>query len=197
MTRPPSVFPGHGTTGITLENVIFNNVRAPVRDWLNKVYLSDQRVYLWSMGPVYSDQGERVFSLGSTSVMTRQGRMLGDNPLDLPSAPYFERAKPQYERLKHPDFVQVKDRGVRGECSSLVRSQPIDTCNLGDGITDDTKALQTVIDTFRKDRQNRVIYIDAGTYLLSDTITIPSGTRIVGEAWSQLVAYGPNFEDAK
>jgi len=39
--------------------------------------------------------------------------------------------------------------------------------------------------------------VDAGSYILTDTLTIPNGAKIVGEAWSQLVAFGEKFQDAK
>jgi hypothetical protein len=34
----------------------------------------------------------------------------------------------------------------------------------------------------------RIIFVDAGTYLLTSTVTIPSGTKLVGEAWAQFAA---------
>jgi hypothetical protein len=33
-----------------------------------------------------------------------------------------------------------------------------------------------------------------GTYLVNSTITIPAGTQITGEAWSQIMGYGSNFQ---
>ena len=33
-----------------------------------------------------------------------------------------------------------------------------------------------------------VIYFDAGSYLVTNTLTVHPGTRIVGELWAQLVA---------
>lgn len=41
-----------------------------------------------------------------------------------------------------------------------------------------------------------MIFVDAGSYILTDTINIPSGTKIVGQGWSQLVASGAKFQDA-
>ena len=41
----------------------------------------------------------------------------------------------------------------------------------------------------------KIIYFDAGTYLVSSTITIPAGTQIVGEAWSVIMGSGSAFED--
>lgn len=67
------------------------------------------------------------------------------------------------------------------------------TKEIGDGVTDDTTAFQNAINTYAG---NKIIYIDSGAYILKDTITIPSGAKIVGECWSQLVASGANFQDA-
>ncbi|CAK7231571.1 hypothetical protein SEUCBS140593_007970 [Sporothrix eucalyptigena] len=64
----------------------------------------------------------------------------------------------------------------------------------GDGVSDDTLNLQALLDVYGN--ADHVIFIDAGVYLLSDTITVPAGARIVGEAWSQLAATGPKFSDA-
>ena len=41
-----------------------------------------------------------------------------------------------------------------------------------------------------------MIFIDAGSYILSDTIKVPPGAIIVGECWAQLVASGAAFQDA-
>jgi hypothetical protein len=48
-------------------------------------------------------------------------------------------------------------------------------------VHDDTANFQEVIDLFAGPAY--LIFIDAGSYILSDTITIPSGARIVGQCW--------------
>ncbi|KAK6542011.1 hypothetical protein TWF694_007782 [Orbilia ellipsospora] len=48
----------------------------------------------------------------------------------------------------------------------------------------------------QSDDQGVVVYLDAGTYILKDTLFVPPGSRIVGEAWAQLVAEGPLFSNA-
>jgi hypothetical protein len=40
-----------------------------------------------------------------------------------------------------------------------------------------------------------VIYVDAGTYILTDTVTISSGLKIDGECWPSLMAAGANFNN--
>ncbi|KAK3898482.1 glucan endo-1,3-beta-glucosidase [Staphylotrichum tortipilum] len=64
----------------------------------------------------------------------------------------------------------------------------------GDGVTDDTAALQAILAAAAKN--NQVVYFPHGIYLLTDTLTIPPGSRLVGEAWTQLSASGAKFADA-
>jgi glucan 1,3-beta-glucosidase len=37
--------------------------------------------------------------------------------------------------------------------------------------------------------------LDAGFYIVTSTLAIPAGTRLVGEAWSVLAGKGPAFQD--
>lgn len=62
----------------------------------------------------------------------------------------------------------------------------------GDGKTDDTAAIRAL---FKKFGGCAVIFFDAGVYLVNDTITIPVGTQMVGEVWSNIAGHGPNFND--
>lgn len=41
----------------------------------------------------------------------------------------------------------------------------------------------------------KIIFFDAGQYVLTDTITIPPGSRLVGEAWTVIGGSGPKFQD--
>ncbi|KAK3682883.1 pectate lyase superfamily protein-domain-containing protein [Podospora appendiculata] len=43
----------------------------------------------------------------------------------------------------------------------------------------------------------KILFVNAGTYILKRTVTIPSGSKIVGETWSQLAASGSFFADVK
>lgn len=42
----------------------------------------------------------------------------------------------------------------------------------------------------------QIIFFDAGIYKVSSTITIPTGTQMIGEAWSTIMGFGPNFAHA-
>lgn len=87
------------------------------------------------------------------------------------------RSKPTYQNYTTSEFSSAKAAGAKG-----------------DGYTDDTAALQAWID---EDFGCKLLYLDAGTYLVSNTITIPAGTQILGEAWSTILGYGSAFQDQK
>lgn len=87
------------------------------------------------------------------------------------------RAHPQYENYAVSQFVSVKDYGAKG-----------------DGVTDDTAALR---DIFTRFADCKIIFFDAGHYIVTDTVLIPAGTRMVGEAWTVLAGKGSKFSDQK
>ncbi|KAE9391952.1 exo-beta-1,3-glucanase [Gymnopus androsaceus JB14] len=82
---------------------------------------------------------------------------------------------PQYEDYSLDQIVSAKDYGAKG-----------------DGQTDDTKALQAL---FTKCAKNKIIFMDAGVYLITSTLVVPEGSRIVGEAWTTISATGSYFSD--
>lgn len=90
------------------------------------------------------------------------------------STGWFAKSKPQYESLGAGSFLNVKSLGAKGN-----------------GVSDDTAAINNAIRT----AAGRVIYFPHGTYIVLDTITIPPGTRIVGEAWSEIMGAGEAFEN--
>ncbi|KAF9531446.1 exo-beta-1,3-glucanase [Crepidotus variabilis] len=85
------------------------------------------------------------------------------------------KTRPQYAAYSLGEFVSVKDLGAKG-----------------DGISDDTAVLK---DIFAKYSGCKIIFFDAGTYVVTDTVTIPAGTQMVGEVWTTLAGKGVNFQD--
>ena len=81
------------------------------------------------------------------------------------------RSKPQYEDYTVNDFLSAKARGCHG-----------------DGINDDTEALQAFLTEAATN--NQIAYFPHGAYLVSKTVTIPAGSKIVGSVWSLLMANG-------
>jgi glucan 1,3-beta-glucosidase len=41
----------------------------------------------------------------------------------------------------------------------------------------------------------KIIFFDAGHYHVTNTLLIPPGTRMVGEAWTVIAGKGSRFED--
>ncbi|EPS35643.1 hypothetical protein H072_10908 [Dactylellina haptotyla CBS 200.50] len=173
-----------GTTGITLENVLFKSVGQGVADTLGKSYYpgGSQNIHYWILGPIYfspfSATREFVSGYAQETIKRSDDMTTPVNPRNLPVRPFFERSKPQYTANSWSDFVSVKSVGAKG-----------------DGVTDDRQVLQTVIDAAAQG--NLIVYFDAGTYIVKDTLFIPPGSRIVGEAWAQIAAQGAAFAHEK
>ncbi|KAF2673840.1 pectin lyase-like protein [Microthyrium microscopicum] len=163
-------------TNIALDNIAFRNTKAAVEDksglrWLEG---SVSNIDTWTRGSTYLDSPSKNFLIGKTFATKRPSGLVGGDSQGLPKPKFFERKRPQYENLPASQFVSVKQNGLKG-----------------DGVTDDTKAFQSVLDRFSN--SNKVIFIDTGSYILTDTIKIPPGTRIVGELWPQMIASGVKF----
>jgi glucan 1,3-beta-glucosidase len=91
------------------------------------------------------------------------------------SGKVYERSKPQYESYPASSFVSVKAAGAKG-----------------DGTTDDTAALQKVLDSATTDQ---IVYVDHGAYIITSTLKVPKNIKIVGEIWPLLMASGTAFSD--
>ncbi|KKA27542.1 hypothetical protein TD95_005119 [Thielaviopsis punctulata] len=88
------------------------------------------------------------------------------------------RSKPQYENVAVSSFVSVKSQGAKG-----------------DGITDDTEAIQKI---FNEATSDQIVYFDHGAYLVTDTIDVPKDIKITGEIWPLIMAGGNStFKDQK
>lgn len=59
-------------------------------------------------------------------------------------------------------------------------------------MTDDTTAVQNFINTYWG---CKILFFDAGTYRVTNTITIPTGSIVVGEIWTTIIGDGANFAD--
>ena len=90
----------------------------------------------------------------------------------------FERSRPVYLNLPTAAIISVRTNGAKG-----------------DGKTDDTKAIRDIFQKYGNSNNN-IIFFDHGVYLISDTIEIPIGTRIVGEIWAVIMVDGKSFQDS-
>ncbi|KAG2072933.1 glycoside hydrolase family 55 protein [Suillus decipiens] len=124
----------------------------------------------WGQGNVYSGtSGSKNFAQGNI-VSANKPSVLLDS-----AGRIFGKAHPQYASYAASEFISVKSQDAKG-----------------DGHTDDTAAIQNVLDNYAG---CKIIFFDAGTYYVTNTITIPAGTRIVGEAWSVIMAGGSAFSN--
>ncbi|TFY57372.1 hypothetical protein EVJ58_g7056 [Rhodofomes roseus] len=89
----------------------------------------------------------------------------------------FMQGRHEYEDYALDQFVSAKNLGAKG-----------------DGLTDDTEALQRI---FGEHAGKKIIFLDHGTYYITDTLLIPAGTHLVGEAWSVIMGGGPAFADVR
>ncbi|KAI0912764.1 pectate lyase superfamily protein-domain-containing protein [Ustulina deusta] len=162
-----------GFTGLILDNV---NLGGKIQDhWSSKVILAAGYYKNYVLGATYK-QDKRTWTNGPMDY-TREPTLLGSSVAGLQVAPYFERKRNQYTDKSATDFIHLKDQGAKG-----------------DGLTDDTAAVQKVFNAYGDG--SKVIFVDAGTYILKDTVTIPKDAKIVGETWSQFAANGNKFSDA-
>ncbi len=81
---------------------------------------------------------------------------------------YFEKARPAFDSAQFTRVNAVTDLGI-----------------VADGVADVTAALQKAIT--QTAREGTVLFLPHGTYLISDTLFLPAGSRVLGEAWSVLM----------
>lgn len=89
---------------------------------------------------------------------------------------YYERSKPQYNNLPVTSFSSVRAGGA-----------------VGNGVADDTAALQKVINDAAT--AGKVVFFDAGTYKVTKTLFVPKGSKLVGEAYSVILSSGAFFNN--
>ncbi|KAF8992167.1 exo-beta-1,3-glucanase [Cyathus striatus] len=171
-TSAPSNGTLTGAGSLVLNNIKLNNVPVAVGVVDGTVVLpgGTKTISSWGQGNVYrGNNGNGKFTQDSIFEPNKPSVLLGNN------GQIFKRMQPQYEDYAVSQFVSVRDEGAKG-----------------DGTTDDTEALKAV---FAKYGGCKIIFFDAGTYIVTSTITIPAGSRVVGEAWSVIAGKGPAFQD--
>lgn len=129
----------------------------------------------WGIGKKYANTAGTGTYVAGDDITPH--RTIDPSLLGGPNHGIFERSRPQYESTPVSGFTDVCNNGAKG-----------------DGTTDDTDAINTVL---AKNAGKSIVYFPAGTYIVTDTIFVPVGSKIVGEAWSQIMATGPKFADMR
>ena len=158
-----------GDGSFVIENIALSNVPTAVRFGDTRAtYLAgtsgSTTVAAWGAGKRYAPTGPQSVQ-GSFTPRTRPAVLLSGGK-------YYTRSKPQYNTLAASSFSSVRSAGAKG-----------------DGVADDTTALQSAING----AAGRVVFLDAGTYKVTKTILVPAGTRLVGEAFSVIMSSGAFF----
>ncbi|OIW25058.1 pectin lyase-like protein [Coniochaeta ligniaria NRRL 30616] len=156
---------------LALENLALNNVPVAIKGPSGTVLSGSSgavTITSWGNGHRYTPNGPQTFQ-GTTNPYARPASLLNGNK-------YYARSKPQYETLAASSFVSARSSGARG-----------------DGNTDDTTALQNAINSAAS--AGKVLYIDYGVYVVTSTITIPPGSKIVGETYPIILSSGSFFAD--
>jgi glucan 1,3-beta-glucosidase len=159
---------------LIIENVQFNNVPVAVSGAAQAVLLAGAAgsvtVGAWGQGHYYISSNTKPFDLsGTIAPNTRYSGLTAGSD-------YYERSRPQYEKLSLSSFVSVRDAGAKG-----------------DGVTDDSDILNTVIAAAAA--AGKIVYFDAGDYLVTKTIYIPAGSKITGESYPVILSSGAFFAD--
>jgi len=131
----------------------------------------------WIRGNIYTGNASSAApdrSAGAKYVTSRPSVMVNSTGF------YYTVAPPNYEDFEPSRVLNVKD--VSGYRVA------------GDGTTDDTASVQAIINAAAG---KQIVFFPHGNYLFSNTLHLPPGTRLVGEAWTVLIASGNNFKDPK
>ncbi|KAI0017828.1 glycoside hydrolase family 55 protein [Xylariomycetidae sp. FL0641] len=158
---------------LAIENVSLKNVPVAVRYGPTKATLlagstGSKTIASWLTGHVYNPTGPKVVA-GTVAVPPRPAGLVRNGK-------YYERSKPSYAGLLSSAFLSVRAGGAKG-----------------DGVTDDTAALQKVINNAVA--MGKVVFFDAGTYKVTRTLLIPAGSKIVGEGYASIMSSGAFFNN--
>lgn len=133
----------------------------------------------WGFGKVTDTSGNTTFVRGGNIASpTKNSTLTRPNPSKtLRKIKYFfTRRRPSYAHLSGCELVDVKTWGAKG-----------------DGNSDDTAALNRAFTATAN--MSAVVYVPYGVYVIKDTVTIPIGSRVIGQAWPQLMGTGAKFEN--
>ncbi|KAI4724637.1 pectin lyase-like protein [Aureobasidium sp. EXF-10728] len=123
----------------------------------------------WAMGHRYQKiDGSSENTHGYIDPVPKRPESLNlDNDL-------FSISRPQYGSLGSGDIVNVLSHGVQNDATG-----------------DQTSAINSVLAS----SVGSVVFFPAGVYMVKGTVNVPVGSKIVGSAWSQIMATGSYFED--
>lgn len=154
---------------LVIENVALSNVGVAIQGPNGTTVLgSTSQITAFGEGHAYTPKGPNNIQ-GSITPFSRPAGLITNGK-------YYQKARPQYGNLPASQFISARAQNATGN-----------------GKTDDTVALQRAINLSVS--QNKVLFLDHGDYLVTSTITIPAGARIIGESYPVILSSGAFFND--
>lgn len=172
---------GENSTSFLLQNVGFFNVEQSVVDSTeDKVLVSGgSQVVLesWGFGQINNATSGTGFFINGDNIpaMNRSKALLGAQ-YDQLQPNLFTRRRPKYYYEPQSKVMNVKALGAKGN-----------------GVTDDTIVLNSILSGAAN--TSSIVYFPYGVYIVTDTLRVPIGSRIIGQAWSQIMGKGAKFEN--
>lgn len=160
----------NGTSTILLENLDVKNSGATLRAGGTNRAIGSLVGKTFAVGSVVGG--------ATASNSSNSGRFLPytqRGSLTAADGRYFTKKQPSYADYPASAFASIKDAGARG-----------------DGVTDDTAAIQQALIA---NAHCKITFFPHGAYLVTKTIYVPPGSRIVGQVWSAITASGKFFAD--
>ncbi|KAL3484993.1 pectate lyase superfamily protein-domain-containing protein [Aspergillus germanicus] len=162
---------GSAQNSIILDNVDCTNSGSTVSLNGNAV-LTGSVTNTWVHGNLYSGGATSPTYESGLHVTTARTDVLLDS-----NSKYFTMAPPTYAAYSADQFINVKS----------VSGLPV----LGDGATDDTANINAILSQYAG---CKIVYFPAGTYIVTDTILVPSGSIIIGDPFASAIsATGSKF----
>lgn len=159
---------------LVIENIDFVNVGVGIQG-TSSVYLTGgtKTIAAYRQGHGYTPGSAKpAEASGTFNAFPRPASLLRSDKR------FYYRSKPQYNNLPLSSFVSVRASGAKG-----------------DGVTDDTAIINTVLKNAAA--AGKVVFFDAGTYRVTTTVYVPPGSKVVGEAFSVIMAWGNAFASDK
>lgn len=167
-------------TSLLLQNVGFFAVMTAVEDIvLGKVLLAggtSVTVDSWGFGLVVNSTGTSSFVNAQKIPAMNRSESLFANFSWAATNNLYTRRRPTYLSIGQSQIFDVKAYGA-----------------VGDGTTDDTAALNSVLAIAAN--LSSIVFVPFGVYIITDTLHVPLGSRIIGQAWSQIMARGAKFQN--
>ncbi|KAL4754873.1 hypothetical protein BDW72DRAFT_200536 [Aspergillus terricola var. indicus] len=127
----------------------------------------------WVRGDMYAPGSPNMQRVNGQMVTTQRSSAL------LSGTKYFTKSPPAFQEFSKDQVLNIKS----------VPGRPV----YGDGATDDTQNINEIL---AENADCSVIYFPAGTYMVTDTIFVPTGRRIVGDPYASVISgVGAKFLD--